>query len=84
METESVTVDEGDPPVKKHEEAAGADAARAPRAEARTACMDVKVLLAGRGGTVGSDECFHVLGTVGSGPPGCVSDAAAAWQCSVC
>jgi hypothetical protein len=47
METESVTVDEGDPPVKKHEEAAGADAARAPRAEARTACMDVKVLLAG-------------------------------------
>ena len=32
METESVTVDEGDPPVKKHEEAAGADAARAPLA----------------------------------------------------
>jgi hypothetical protein len=32
METESVTVDEGDPPGKKHEEAAEAKAARAPLA----------------------------------------------------
>ena len=63
METEAVTVDEGDPPGKKHEEAAGADAARASRAEARTACMDAKVL--GWRGYRGFGRVFACIGDGG-------------------